>query len=211
MRRTLGLLLAATLLVTACGSSDESSTTTAGEAPSSSEAEAETTTTAAAETTTTTAAAETTTTTAAEEATTTTGAEAGAATADLTIVDFAFGEPLTVAAGTEVTATNEDSVPHTWTASDGTFDSGNIGQGESFSFTFDEAGTYDFVCTIHPTMTGSITVTEDGSAAAPALTVHIFVDQDGVDTFDSPDEAIDVAGQFADRTVAAIPVEAAVG
>ena len=68
---------------------------------------------------------------------------------------------LTVAVGSTVTWTNEDAVPHTVTSTDGpgvdaavtdTFDSGDLGQGDTFSFTFDEAGTYDYECTIHASM-----------------------------------------------------------
>lgn len=75
----------------------------------------------------------------------------------ITIVDFAFSGPDTVAVGDTVTVTNEDSMAHTWTAVGNEFDSGSLGEGESFDFTFDEAGEFDYFCTIHPTMTGTIT------------------------------------------------------
>ncbi len=76
----------------------------------------------------------------------------------ITIADFAFSGPDTVAVGDTVTVTNEDSMAHTWTAVGNEFDSGSLGEGESFDFTFDEAGEFDYFCTIHPTMTGTITV-----------------------------------------------------
>jgi plastocyanin len=60
--------------------------------------------------------------------------------------------------GTTVTWTNSDTVPHTATATDGTFDSGVFDPGESYSYTFDEAGTFDYTCLIHPQMKGTIVV-----------------------------------------------------
>jgi plastocyanin len=59
-----------------------------------------------------------------------------------------------------VVVTNRDGVANTWTSTDAVFDSSSIaGAGGSFTFSFDEAGEYDFFCSIHPGMTGSITVT----------------------------------------------------
>jgi plastocyanin len=92
-------------------------------------------------------------------ATTATEAPIAADAAAITISGFAFGDPITVAIGTEVTVTNEDGAPHTWTSNDGLWDSGSLSGGDSFSFTFTEAGAFDFFCGIHPSMTGSITVT----------------------------------------------------
>jgi plastocyanin len=60
--------------------------------------------------------------------------------------------------GTPVIVTNEDDVSHTWTSEDDVFDSGSLSQGESFQYTFEDAGEYSFVCTIHPGMSGSISV-----------------------------------------------------
>jgi plastocyanin len=65
---------------------------------------------------------------------------------------------VSVAVGGTVTWTHEGSLPHTVTASDGAFDSGNLAGGETFSFTAEEAGTIDYACSIHPDMTGTITV-----------------------------------------------------
>ncbi len=78
----------------------------------------------------------------------------------ITIEGFDFGIPIEVGVGQEVTIRNVDAVPHTWTSNDDAFDSGSIsGGGGEFTFAFDEAGDYGFFCTIHPTMTGSISVT----------------------------------------------------
>lgn len=75
------------------------------------------------------------------------------------IEGFSFGAPLEITAGTTVTVVNRDSVPHTWTADDGSFDSGRLSPGESFTITLTQPGEFTFYCQIHPSMTGSITVT----------------------------------------------------
>lgn len=77
----------------------------------------------------------------------------------ITIADFAFGGVTEVAVGTTVIVTNTDGAPHTWSADDGGFDSGSIGQGDSFEFTFTEAGEFAYHCNFHPSMTGTIVVT----------------------------------------------------
>ncbi len=90
------------------------------------------------------------------------GSGDGAAPVDgdtITIADFTFNGVTEVAVGTTVVVTNTDSAPHTWTAEDGTFDSGSLGEGETFEFTFDTAGEFAYFCNFHPSMTGSITVT----------------------------------------------------
>ncbi len=82
----------------------------------------------------------------------------GEASSDaVAITGFAF-EPATlrVAAGTEVTWTNGDPTPHTVTAEDGSFDSGSMDQGATFSAIVNGPVTY--VCEIHPTMRGTIEV-----------------------------------------------------
>jgi plastocyanin len=77
----------------------------------------------------------------------------------VTIQNFSFGPgSLTVSAGATVTWTNSDSVTHTVTASDASFDSSNLKPGEQFSFKFSAPGTYSYHCSIHPFMTGQIVV-----------------------------------------------------
>ncbi|MGH2445719.1 MAG: cupredoxin domain-containing protein [Candidatus Limnocylindria bacterium] len=85
--------------------------------------------------------------------------------ATVEIANFAFAQPdLTVSAGTEVTFTNLDPAPHTVTAGTDAepmtdlFDSGLLEQGESFTFVFDEPGTYVYFCDRHPPMEGMVTV-----------------------------------------------------
>jgi plastocyanin len=80
--------------------------------------------------------------------------------AEITISGFDFGDPITVESGSAVRVTNRDSTAHTWTSLDGLFDSETIEPGESFEFSFDTAGTFDFLCVIHPQMTGTITVSD---------------------------------------------------
>ncbi|HEX9775107.1 MAG TPA: plastocyanin/azurin family copper-binding protein [Actinomycetota bacterium] len=63
---------------------------------------------------------------------------------------------VTIKAGETVTWTNDDAQAHTVTADDDAFDSGFIEATESFSLTFEEAGTYRYFCTPHPWMKGTI-------------------------------------------------------
>ncbi|MGK2950480.1 MAG: cupredoxin domain-containing protein [Acidimicrobiales bacterium] len=63
-----------------------------------------------------------------------------------------------ITVGGEVTWVNAHDLPHTATAEDGTWDSGNLGPGEEFTFTADEPGTYTYVCSIHPSMQGELIV-----------------------------------------------------
>ena len=82
--------------------------------------------------------------------------------AKVTIADSAFSpSKIEVKAGTTVTWTNDDAVPHTVTstksddvdsATSGLFDSGTLQPGESFSYTFKKAGNYPYECTIHASM-----------------------------------------------------------
>ena len=73
--------------------------------------------------------------------------------------DFMFAPTsLTVKAGSTVTWTNKDGEPHTVVSDTGLFRSGALDTNESFSFRFDQPGTYHYVCTIHPRMTGTIQV-----------------------------------------------------
>ncbi len=76
----------------------------------------------------------------------------------VTIADFAFDAPASAAVGTTVEVTNTDGATHTFTAADGSFDTGNLASGDTATVTFDTAGTIDYFCSIHPSMTGSITV-----------------------------------------------------
>jgi len=85
-------------------------------------------------------------------------AEQPGGTAAVTIADFAYDPATTnVTVGTTVTWTNDDSVAHTVTFDAGP-DSGNMSQGSNFSNTFSEAGSFAYHCTIHPSMSGTVSV-----------------------------------------------------
>ncbi len=80
----------------------------------------------------------------------------------VTIAGFAFSPAnITVKVGTKVTWTNTDSVSHNVISdSSNGPKSGTLGKGDSYSFTFDKAGTYTYICSFHPYMKGSVTVTQ---------------------------------------------------
>lgn len=79
------------------------------------------------------------------------------------IEDFAYDpDPVTIEEGGKVTWINRDSVPHTATAEDGSFDTGTLEEGKLGSESFKEPGTYAYTCTIHPQMEGTVEVVEAG-------------------------------------------------
>lgn len=67
---------------------------------------------------------------------------------------------VTVVVGTNNTVvwTNNDVAPHTVTAKDGSFNSGNMNPGDVFQFTFTAPGTYEYGCNYHPWMNGTVIV-----------------------------------------------------
>lgn len=85
---------------------------------------------------------------------------AGANTVDIERSRFKPDE-LTVSAGTTVEFVNHDPFEHTVTAQEDSavqFDSGRLGQDETFERTFDQPGSYDYFCEIHPTMRATVVV-----------------------------------------------------
>jgi len=86
----------------------------------------------------------------------------GDAAGTITIADFAYGEPLTVAPEALIRVVNEDSARHDVDAKDGTsFDTDLLGQGEELTFNAPaEEGTYDFTCSAHPQMSGQLVVAD---------------------------------------------------
>jgi plastocyanin len=89
------------------------------------------------------------------------GTSASAARNQVVIDNFTFSPAtLTVSAGTKVTWSNHDDVPHTATstAKPRVFDSRTLDTDEQFSFVFTTPGTYDYFCAVHPKMTGRIIV-----------------------------------------------------
>lgn len=124
-------LLAVTLLATACSSSKKSSAT-GGSSTSSAPAPAGST------------------------------APGGSSTTGGTLVhvkNFAFNpSTVTVAVGSPVTWQFDDSISHNVTAKNNAFSSNDLNNGAKFTFTFHTAGTYDYICSIHPSMKASVIV-----------------------------------------------------
>jgi plastocyanin len=86
-------------------------------------------------------------------------APASAGKAEVKIDNFSFSPvALTVKAGTQITWTNGDDIPHTVVSNGHTFKSKVLGTGEKFTFTADKPGTYSYSCSIHPNMTGKVVV-----------------------------------------------------
>ncbi len=69
--------------------------------------------------------------------------------------------------GAWVTWSNAGQDPHTVTALDGSFDSGNLDPSEGYSWFFADAGTFTYTCTLHPWMQGTVIVGAGGSTARP--------------------------------------------
>jgi plastocyanin len=90
-----------------------------------------------------------------------TSAQEKMSTTEVKIDTFSFGAvTLTVPVGTAVTWTNRDDIPHTIVSTDDpkAFKSKVLDTDEKFSFTFSKAGTYPYLCSIHPKMTGNVIV-----------------------------------------------------
>jgi len=79
--------------------------------------------------------------------------------AEVKIDNFSFTpETVTVPAGTQVTWTNHDDIPHTVVSEDKSIKSKALDTDEKFSFTFSKPGTYSYFCSIHPKMKGKVVV-----------------------------------------------------
>ena len=79
---------------------------------------------------------------------------------EVVIVNYAFSPvSVTIPVGGKVTWVNHDQVPHTVVEKDKKFHSSALDTDDSYSFTFNTPGVYQYFCTLHPTMTGTITVT----------------------------------------------------
>ncbi len=76
------------------------------------------------------------------------------------IADFAFDpNPVSVPVGGAVTWTNSDDLAHSVQSDDGVLGSPPIDEGQTYTATFDTAGEIAYYCGIHPSMTGTVTVT----------------------------------------------------
>jgi plastocyanin len=87
------------------------------------------------------------------------GGPAAADKVEIKIDNFNFTPAtLTVKAGTEITWTNGDDIPHTVVSDDHTFKSKVLGTNENFTFKASKPGAYAYSCSIHPNMTGKVIV-----------------------------------------------------
>ncbi len=78
---------------------------------------------------------------------------------EVKIDNFSFNPPtLNVPAGSKVTWTNHDDIPHNVVSSDQKFKSKPLDTDQAFAFTFTEPGTYQYFCGLHPRMVGKILV-----------------------------------------------------
>jgi plastocyanin len=137
MRRLLAVLFALSLMLGGCGGGDD--TGSAADTDAGSDSGGDTVDTGGGEDT---------------------GGDDGEAAGTITIADFAYGEPLTVAPEALIRVVNEDSASHDVDATDGTsFNTDLLGQGEELTFNApSEEGTYDFTCSEHPQMSGQLIV-----------------------------------------------------
>lgn len=83
----------------------------------------------------------------------------GSSASTVDVKNFKFSPmSLMVAVGTKVTWKFEDSTPHTVVADDKSFQSKALSGGQTYSFTFAKAGSYSYICSIHPYMKGTVVV-----------------------------------------------------
>jgi len=96
-------------------------------------------------------------------------AAADPAPVDIKIDNFAFApQRLTVKAGTTVIWRNRDDIPHAIASSIRLFKSKALDSDDTYAFTLKTAGTYEYFCSLHPQMTGTIVVEgQNGGNAAP--------------------------------------------
>jgi amicyanin len=100
-----------------------------------------------------------------------------AASRGVAIADFAFSpRSIEIRVGDTVTWTNRDSVAHSATAQNGSFDTGLLSDGASGSVRFTAAGTYRYICTPHPDMTGTVVVRSASTGIVPPNTATISAD-----------------------------------
>jgi plastocyanin len=99
----------------------------------------------------------------------TAGASTPVATDAVDIKNFAFSPAtITVPAGSTVVWTNSDSIQHDITFDGASISSSVLNHNDTFSHTFTGAGTYHYICSIHPFMHGTVIVTGSGSQHATA-------------------------------------------
>lgn len=103
-------------------------------------------------------------------------------TVTINIKNISFGDPITIKVGDTVKWVNLDQAPHTVTSADkdgkplsGPLNSGGLTDlmttGEPYSFTFTQAGTFNYICEVHRSMLGKVIVTAAASAEAPIASI----------------------------------------
>lgn len=100
---------------------------------------------------------------------------AAAASYRVVMKGYAFAPgTLTVDVGSTVTWTNQDTAPHDVKTTSGpaSFHSPMLSKGQSWSFTFTEAGSYGYYCTVHPDMRAGIVVRAAAPATSAAPSAH---------------------------------------
>jgi len=101
--------------------------------------------------------------------------DAQAQIVDVDIAGFAFSpQTLNITTGTTVRWTNQDGAAHTSTSDAVGWDSGTLTTGQQFSFTFNTPGSFPYHCTFHPSMLGTVNVTEAGPSV-PSMTTYGFI------------------------------------
>ena len=121
-----------------------------------------------------------------------------AADEGVAIRDFAFGpRTVTIRVGDSVTWTNRDSIAHSATARGGAFDTGLIPGGRSRSVRFTVAGTYRYICTPHPSMTGTVIVRAATAGGSRPPDTDTTLAEDAGGSGDPPVTAFIVIGGLA--------------
>lgn len=121
---------------------------------------------------------------------------AWAQTASVSVIDNDFDPAqLEVSSGTTITWTNNGDLPHTVTADNGSFESGNLDPGGTFEQTFSDPGEYSYYCEYHGAsggtgMSGTITVTGGGDPTNPP--------DDNANAPGTPDETLPMTGAGTD-------------
>jgi plastocyanin len=98
-------------------------------------------------------------------------ARAGGAGLEVKIDNFTFAPArITAKVGTTITWVNEDDIPHTVAAATKAFKSKALDTDDKFAFTFTTPGTYEYFCSLHPHMTGTIVIEAGTGGDIPATT-----------------------------------------
>jgi len=120
-----------------------------------------------------------------------------------TISDFQFSPAsITIHVGDTITWTNNGPTAHTATASDHSFDTGTLQKGQSASHTFTTAGTFAYICTLHPFMHGTVVVlaaassTTGGSGGSNTTSSNDSASSSSTTTNPTATTATDTTGQL---------------